>query len=520
MGTDYRQIRIEKLEKLREAGIAGYAYRFAVTHSLGALRHQFDDLLRRGEPVAVAGRMMANRRQGRAGFAHIQDREGRIQLYFREEAMGVAGYGVYRRLDIGDIVGIHGRPFTTRTGEATIEVKELALLAKALRPLPEKWHGLRDIETRSRLRYVDLIMSPDSRRMVIQRMRLVAGFRRFLDERGFIEVETPILQTIYGGAFAKPFTARYEALDTDFYLRISDELYLKRLIVGGLERVYEIGKDFRNEGMDRSHNPEFTMLELYQAYADYTDVLVLCEEMLRTAVREVTGGTAIEFEGRRIDFGPPWRRLRYVDALNDRLSAGAVAGIDVLGLDRRALVDLCRGREIGVDPNASRARLLDALFSTIVEPDLIEPTFILDYPRELSPLAKVHRSDARLVERFEPYAGGMELGNAFSEQNDPLEQRAQFEYQMKLREEGDLQAQVLDEDYLRALEFGMPPTGGLGIGIDRLCMLLSGQRNIREVILFPHLRPQRGAEADDTGDGGSLDPKAWAKDAAPSSGDA
>jgi lysyl-tRNA synthetase class 2 len=345
--------------------------------------------------------------------------------------------------------------------------------------------------------YVDLIMNTDSRDVFIKRSRLVSALRRYLDQRDFIEVETPVLQPLYGGAFATPFTARYEALDRDFYLRISDELYLKRLIVGGLERVYEIGKDFRNEGMDRTHNPEFTMLECYQAYTDYMGMLELCEEMVSGALHEVTGSYVVPFEGTDLDFTPPWSRIRYTEALSSHL------GFDVMDADETRLRETCAARNIPVAKGASWGKLLDELFGDTVEPTLVQPTFVMDYPRELSPLAKVHRDDDRLVERFEPYAASMEIGNAFSEQNDPLDQRAQFEYQAGLKDAGDEEAHVVDDDYLRALEYGMPPTGGLGVGVDRLAMILAGERNIRDVILFPHLRP----ESDDTRerDGESVD---------------
>jgi lysyl-tRNA synthetase class 2 len=489
MSTDYRQIRIDKLESLRELGENGFAYAFEPTHAIDALLAAFEGLEADGTIVRIAGRTMANRRQGKAGFANLQDRTGRIQLYFKEDILGVERYAIYRKLDVGDVIGIEGRCFVTRSGERSIEVRSIALLAKSLLPLPEKWHGLRDVELRSRQRYVDLIVNEEARTTAIRRARLVTSIRRFLDDRGFIEVETPVLQPVYGGAFATPFTAHYEALDSDVYLRISDELYLKRLIVGGLERVYEIGKDFRNEGMDRTHNPEFTMLELYQAYTDYHGMREICEQMIVHALESVLGTLQTTFEGQQLDFTPPWRTLRYTDALSEKL------GRDVLETDREELRRILEERGTTTDPGTSWGGLVDALFGELVEPDLVQPTFVMDYPRELSPLAKVHRADARLVERFEPYVAGMEIGNAFSEQNDPLEQREQFELQGRLREAGDREAQVLDEDYLRALEHGMPPTGGLGVGIDRLAMILAGERNIREVILFPHLRPERDPAA-------------------------
>jgi lysyl-tRNA synthetase class 2 len=483
--------RREKVAALRARGIEPYPHGYGVTHRTDALRADFEDLAARESVVRVAGRLVAQRGHGKASFGHIEDGGGRIQVYCREDGLGADAYAFFLDLDLGDFVGLEGVPFVTRTGEMTVRASRIELLAKSVRPIPEKWHGLKDVETRYRQRYADLIANPEVRRVFVARARLVSSLRRFLDARGFIEVETPILQPIYGGAFARPFTTRHEALDTDLYLRISDELYLKRVIVGGFERVYEIGKDFRNEGMDRSHNPEFTQLELYQAYADYGDMMRLFEEMMAEAARELTGGLTVRYAEHELDFSPPWPRLSFTGEIS------RLAGEDVLDLDAEG----CRraAARLGVEttPGAGAGRILDEIFSEKIQPGLIRPTFVVDHPRELSPLAKVKRGDARLVERFEPVMAGLEVGNAFSEQNDPEEQARQFERQQELRRAGDLEAQVMDRDYIRALEYGMPPTGGLGVGIDRVTMILTDSRTIRDVILFPHLRPEEGLEDPD-----------------------
>ena len=497
--------RVQKLAALRSRGIEPWAYRYDVTHSTAATRTLFetaetaaklDDAGEAG-PVRLGGRLVSLRSHGRTLFADLADREGRIQLYFRTRDLGER-FTILEDLDIGDWLGIEGRVFRTRMGEVTVKVSDFELLAKSVRPLPfgkeevdaatgERivHHGFADIEQRYRQRYADLAVHPDVRRVFIARTRIVSAIRRFLDERGFLEVETPILQPLYGGASARPFTTHHNALDMRLYLRIADELYLKRLIVGGLERVYEIGKDFRNEGIDRTHNPEFTMLELYQAFADYGDIMDLVEQMLVSVVDALhPGERTLTFQGRSIDFTPPYERLPFLEALRVH------GGVDAVSMSDEELA--AKARSLGVEDvhTMGRGKLLDELFGALVEEHLHDPVFITDYPRELSPLAKPKRGDPQLVERFELMIAGREIANAFSELNDPFDQRERFEAQVALRERGDEEAQQLDEDYLRALEYGMPPTGGVGIGIDRLTMLLTDQSSIRDVILFPTMRPE------------------------------
>jgi lysyl-tRNA synthetase class 2 len=501
--------RLRKLAELRERGVEPYAYRYRVDHSTSEARAAFEAeeaagaLLESGSGprVRLAGRLTSLRAHGKTLFADLGDRDGRIQLYFRQSDVGAAAYEVLSLLDVGDWVGAEGSLFRTRMGEVTVRIETFELLAKAIRPLPfgkeeideasgeRRIHGgFADIEQRYRQRYADLAVNRDVRAVFRARARIVSALRHFLDERGYIEVETPVLQPLYGGASARPFTTHHNALDMQLFLRIADELYLKRLIVGGLERVYEISKDFRNEGIDRTHNPEFTMLELYQAFADYEDMMRLVEELIAAAVAAVgANGTALEFEGQQIDFAPPFQRVRFLDAL------AAQGGFDAGAADTRELAE--RAAALGVESTTmARPQLLDALFKELVEPTLVQPVFITDYPRELSPLAKPKRGEPALVERFELMIAGREIANAFSELNDPFDQRERFEAQMRLRAGGDEEAQQLDEDYLRALEYGMPPTGGVGIGIDRLTMLLTGQSSIRDVILFPTMRPGLIAE--------------------------
>jgi lysyl-tRNA synthetase class 2 len=483
--------RRDNLEALKALGVEPYPYAFPVTHHAADVHAAAEALAASREPVSVAGRLMAIRGHGKSTFAHLQDRSGRIQIYMKLDVVGEEAYRTVKLLDIGDLVGVRGPVFRTRTGELTIEIHELTFLAKCLRPLPEKWHGLRDTETRYRRRYLDLIVNQDVQRVFRVRAGVIRALRNALDARGFLEVDTPVLQPLYGGAFARPFTTRHEALDMDLYLRISDELYLKRLLVGGLERVYEIARDFRNEGIDRTHNPEFSMLEYYQAYADYEEMMGVTEELVAGAIREATGGHQVTFREHTLDFSPPWRRVRYFDAIREAV------GVDLAGADEARVRETAERLGIDLKGKAGIAQAIDEIFSETAQPNLIQPTFVTDFPLELSPLAKRHRSDGRLVERFELFAGGMELANAFSEQNDPAEQAAAFERQSLLREQGDLEAQVTDHDFLRALETGMPPTGGVGIGIDRLVMVATGAANIREVILFPQLRPEEGETGED-----------------------
>jgi lysyl-tRNA synthetase, class II len=483
--NDLVQSRFDKLARVKELGIEPYAYTASVSHRPAAILAAPDPLMAGGLPVTVAGRVVGLRSHGKTSFATIRDTGADLQLYFRKDDLGEEDYGFLELLDLGDWISARGTVFRTKTGEVTIAVSEFRLLAKALLPPPAKWHGLKDIETRYRQRYADLLGNDDVRQVFITRSRIVSAIRRFLDDRGYLEVETPVLQPIYGGAFARPFTTHHHALDMPLYLRISDELYLKRLIVGGLDRVYEIGKDFRNEGIDKNHNPEFTMLEFYEAYADYEAMMRAAEEMIG-AVRAAIGqvGDAGSWRGRPIDWSTPFQRITYFGAVNE------AAGFDVTAAPPAELAALARDRGIEVPPGSPRDVYYEAIFDALVEPRLHNPTFVLDYPREISPLAKAKRGNPRVVERFELYVAGMELANAFSEQNDPLAQELAMEAQEERRRGGDLEAQTLDQDYVRALMYGMPPTGGLGLGVDRLTMLLTGAESIRDVILFPQLKPE------------------------------
>ena len=424
----------------------------------------------------LAGRIAARRGHGKASFIDLVDRTGRLQLHARADALGEESYERLLSLDLGDLIGVDGVAMATRRGELSLRVDDWTLLAKSLRAPPEKFHGLEDTETRYRQRELDLIANEEARDLFILRSKVISAVRRWLDEHGFYEVETPVLQPLYGGAMARPFTTHFNALDRDFYLRIATELYLKRLLVGGLEKVYEIGKNFRNEGLSHKHNPEFTVLEWYEAYSDYDDVARHLEELVSSVARE------LGYDG-DIDFTPPWKRVTLTAAIEE------ATGLDVLSLrDRDQLVAAARDKGIELDPTETWPQLVDELLSKYVEPHITDPVFITDYPVELSPLAKTHRTTPGLVERFECFAGGMEFANAFSELNDPDEQRLRFEDQKRQLAEGDEEAQPYDEDFVRALEHGMPPAGGIGVGIDRLVMLLSGRTSIREVVLFPAMR--------------------------------
>jgi lysyl-tRNA synthetase class 2 len=489
--------RLAKLTALRERGVEPYAYEFDPTHSAAAALELAPEGDEEGAVVRVAGRLVSRRDMGKSTFAHLADRSGRIQLYFRQNDLGSEVYSLLDFLDIGDWVGVEGAVFRTRTGEVSVRVRALRLLSKSIRPLPfgkeevdaetgeRRVHsGLADQELRYRQRYVDLAISPESRRVFELRTRVLRAIRDFLDDRGFLEVETPVLQPMYGGASARPFTTHHNTLDMPLYLRIADELYLKRLIVGGMERVYEIGKDFRNEGMDRFHNPEFTMLEFYAAYLDYRGVMELTEQLLAEVVRHACGGSTARYGEHLLDFTPPFRRLSMYDSLRE------VGGVEVEGMPEEEL--RAKVRALGVDgvERLGRGKLIDELFGALVEPKLIQPTFIVDYPREMSPLAKPKRGAPELTERFELIVAGKEIVNAYSELNDPFDQRERLEAQVRLKAQGDEEAQPIDEDFLRALEYGMPPTGGFGMGVDRLVMLLSNQPSIRDVVLFPTMRPE------------------------------
>jgi lysyl-tRNA synthetase, class II len=468
-----------KLERLREQGIDPFPHEFDGVAPIAEI-HAAHDGLEDGEETdsayRIAGRMTGRRGHGGAAFIDVVDRSGKLQVHAKRDVLGEQSFDTLTSLDLGDLIGVDGTAFKSRRGELSLRATDWTLLAKSLLAPPEKFHGLEDVETRYRHRELDLIANEEVRELFILRSRVIRAIRRWLDERGFLEVETPILQPLYGGALARPFETHHNALDRTFFLRIADELYLKRLIVGGLERVYEIGKDFRNEGISHKHNPEFTMLEWYEAYADYEDIATRLEELIAFVAEEVG------YDG-DIDFSTPWRRLTLAGAI------AAETGIDVLAhRDRDALMAEARRRGAELPEADSWAKLVDELLSKHVEPKLHDPTFVLDYPKELSPFAKDHRSAAGLVERFECFAGGMEFANAFSELNDPDEQRARFEQQQAEEAAGDAETQPYDEDYVRALEHGMPPTGGIGIGIDRLVMLLSGRRSIREVVLFPAMR--------------------------------
>jgi lysyl-tRNA synthetase class 2 len=468
-----------KLEQLRADGIEPFPHEFSRVVPIAGIHEAHDDLADGDETdvaYRVAGRIHARRGHGKAAFIDLDDRSGRIQLHARADVLGEESHKRLLELDLGDLIGIDGTAFKTRRGELSLRVDSWQLLAKSLRAPPEKFHGLEDVETRYRHREIDLIANQEVRDLFILRSKVVSIIRHWLDSRGFLEVETPVLQPLYGGALARPFTTHHNALGKDLYLRIATELYLKRLIVGGLERVYELGKDFRNEGISYKHNPEFTMLEWYEAYADYNQVAEELEELVETVAKDVG------YDG-EIDFSRPWKRITLRDAIRDE------TGLDVLELrDREALVAAAKENGIELDPTDVWPQLVDELLSKHVEPKIVNPTFVVDYPKELSPFAKDHRSEPGLVERFECFASGMEFANAFTELNDPDEQRARFEAQARFAAEGDEEAQPFDENFIQALEYGMPPTGGIGVGIDRLVMLLAGKRSLREVVLFPAMR--------------------------------
>ncbi len=486
-GASLRAQRIARAAALRDAGLDPYPARVERSHTSAEVRALLEHVASGEEPalapVAIAGRVVAQRRMGKASFLDVQDGAGRLQALLRHNEIGEEAYTRLRLLDLGDFVAVTGRPMRTRTGEATVAATAWRLTAKALQAPPEKFHGLTDADLRQRRRYLDLLANETTRATFQTRSRIVAAVRRHLDDRGFLEVETPVLQEEAGGAAARPFVTHSRGLDEDRYLRISLELHLKRLLVGGFEQVYEIGRIFRNEGFSPRHNPEFTMLELYQAYADYGAMAALVEELVSGVAQEVLGAATVTFGEHEIDLSPPWRRITFHDALREYADFDLAALVGTEALRQELL-----RRRLDAPPTASRGKLIDIAVSQLVEPHLIQPVFLLDYPIELSPLAKRKAGAPGLVERFEAFVGGFEIANAYSELNDPIDQRARFEEQQALRAAGDEEAELADEDFLIALEHGMPPAGGLGMGIDRLVMALTGQTSIREVILFPQRR--------------------------------
>jgi lysyl-tRNA synthetase class 2 len=475
-----------KLERLRERGVEPFALGYDPDRSLADVRATHEDLppgSETGERVRVAGRVVLYRRHGKLSFATIRDRSGDLQLFLQQDAMAPGSFELLDDLDLGDIVGAEGEVVATRRGELSVKVERLTLLTKALRPLPEKWHGLKDPEAQQRQRHLHLATDLEARRIVSARAATLRAIRDVLDGRGFVEVETPVLQPIAGGAMARPFVTHHNVLDIDLYLRISLELYLKRLLVGGLERVYEIGRNFRNEGIDRSHNPEFTMLELYQAYGDYFTMMEITETLVREAATAVRATTTIPFRGRELDLSGPWRRVTVLGSVSEALG-------EEVTLDRPDLAALADRRGVGVDPRWGPGGIVKELYEKLVEPNLFEPTFVMDFPREVSPLARPHRSQPGLTEHVDPVIGGVELGTAYSELTDPIEQRAKFELQLAARRAGDEEAHPYDEDFVEALEHGMPPAGGLGVGVDRLLMVLTDAASLRDLILVPHHRPE------------------------------
>lgn len=483
LDSEHVRVRRRKLEALRARGIDPFGARFDRTHHAQDIVEDFERL--DGSTVKVAGRLTAMRGHGKATFADLLDRSGRIQLYAKLDDLGEKEYELFTSLDIGDIVGVEGRVFRTRRGEVSVAIEKFVLLTKALRPLPEKWHGLADVDLRYRQRYLDLIVNPEVRDVFMRRTAIIRAVRAFLDSRGYLEVETSSMHVIPGGANARPFITHHNALDIDLYMRIALELHLKRLIVGGLEKVYEIGRVYRNEGISTKHNPEFTMLELYEAYADYTDMMKLAEDLIHYVAIQVLGWACVEHQGDTVSLAPPWPRKTMVEVVGEHTGVDFDA-IETAEEARAAAKAL--GAE--VDPAATRGKVLADVYEDLVEPKIISPTFVVDHPIEISPLAKKKADDPRYTYRFELIIAGREIANAFSELNDPIDQRERFEAQAALRARGDEEAHRMDEDFLRALEHGMPPTGGMGIGIDRLVMLLTNQSSLRDVILFPTMRPR------------------------------
>ncbi|EJH4181418.1 lysine--tRNA ligase [Staphylococcus pseudintermedius] len=488
--NDQMQVRRQKLQELRDLGIDPFGEKFERTGTAETLKAQWDQYAKEElaeketeSHTVIAGRIMTKRGKGKAGFAHVQDLSGQIQIYVRKDKVGDAQFGIWNTADLGDIVGVEGIMFKTNTGELSVKAKSFKLLSKALRPLPDKHHGLQDIEQRYRQRYLDLITNEESTQTFINRSRILQEMRNYLNEKGFLEVETPMMHQIAGGAAAKPFVTHHNALDATLYMRIAIELHLKRLIVGGLEKVYEIGRVFRNEGVSTRHNPEFTMIELYEAYADYKDIMSLTEELVAHIARRVLGTTSVQYGDETINLEPQWRRLHMVDAVKE------ATGVDFYEVksDKEAH-ELAKAHGIEVDDNMKYGHILNEFFEQKVEETLIQPTFIYGHPIEISPLAKKNPEDPRFTDRFELFIVGREHANAFTELNDPIDQRQRFEAQLVEKEQGNDEAHEMDEDFIEALEYGMPPTGGLGIGIDRLVMLLTNSPSIRDVLLFPYMR--------------------------------
>ncbi|WP_453992491.1 lysine--tRNA ligase [Bacillus nitroreducens] len=486
--NDQLIVRREKLHNLREMGVDPFGKKFERTHSTRELIDLYNEFTKeqldeKEVSVAIAGRIMTKRGKGKAGFTHIQDLTGQIQLYVRLDSVGEEQYEVFNIVDLGDIVGVSGTVFKTKVGELSIKVTSFELLSKALRPLPDKFHGLKDVEQRYRQRYLDLIMSPDSKETFITRSKIIRSMRRYLDDHGYLEVETPMMHSIPGGASARPFITHHNALDIELYMRIAIELHLKRLIVGGLEKVYEIGRVFRNEGVSTRHNPEFTMIELYEAYADYKDIMSLTENLIAHIAQEVLGTTTVAYGDHQIDLKPEWKRLHMVDAIKEYV------GVDFWKeMSIEEARQLAKEHDVEINENMQYGHIVNEFFEQKIEDKLIQPTFIYGHPVEISPLAKKNPEDPRFTDRFELFIVGREHANAFTELNDPIDQRQRFEAQLKEREQGNDEAHMMDEDFVEALEYGLPPTGGLGIGIDRLVMLLTNSPSIRDVLLFPQMR--------------------------------
>ncbi|MEK4216511.1 lysine--tRNA ligase [Bacillus sp. FSL L8-0222] len=486
--NDQLQVRRDKMNQMRENGIDPFGARFERTHQSEQIIAAYQNLTKeeleeKAIEVTIAGRMMTKRGKGKAGFAHLQDLEGQIQIYVRKDSVGDDQYEIFKSSDLGDLIGVTGKVFKTNVGELSVKATSFDLLTKALRPLPDKYHGLKDVEQRYRQRYLDLIVNPDSKHTFITRSKIIQAMRRYLDDHGYLEVETPTMHSIPGGASARPFITHHNALDIPLYMRIAIELHLKRLIVGGLEKVYEIGRVFRNEGVSTRHNPEFTMIELYEAYADYKDIMSLTENLVAHIAQEVLGTTTIQYGEEQIELKPEWKRIHMVDAVKE--ATGVDFWEDVTVKQAR---EYAKEHGVEIKDSMTAGHIINEFFEQKIEETLIQPTFIYGHPVEISPLAKKNPEDPRFTDRFELFIVGREHANAFTELNDPIDQRERFEAQLKEREEGNDEAHLMDEDFVEALEYGMPPTGGLGIGIDRLVMLLTNAPSIRDVLLFPQMR--------------------------------